>query len=307
MLHGSIVALVTPFTEAGGIDFAALEGLVEFHAAAGTSALVIAGTTGESATLERDEFDALLSAAIQRSAGRVKVLAGTGSASTAHAVALSRRAEAAGADGVLVVAPYYNRPTQRGLALHFTAIADALSIPLVLYNVPSRTAVDLAPETTAELSRHPGIVGIKEALPDMQRIKFLVSACGPNFDILSGDDPSCLEAMRSGARGVVSVAANIAPRQLSDLCEACAVGDWSRAEDIDESLASLYETLALETNPIPVKWAAFEMGLIGPGIRPPLTPLDAQFRDRVRECLDRLGVSRGHHDTAQQADVAAPE
>ncbi|MDX1555669.1 MAG: 4-hydroxy-tetrahydrodipicolinate synthase [Xanthomonadales bacterium] len=297
MFHGSIVALITPFTDDGGIDFQALERLVSFHVREGTDALVIAGTTGESATLEKDEYTQLVAEAVRLAGDRIPVIAGTGSSSTAHSVALSQKAESLGVSAVLVVTPYYNRPTQAGLEQHFTAIADAVSIPVILYNVPSRTSVDLAPQTAATLSRHPRIVGFKEAVADPDRIKFLVAACGPAFVILSGDDPSCLQAMRAGARGVVSVAANIAPRQMHDLCEAASVGDWGRAEGIDSRLAPLYETLALETNPIPVKWATFEMGLTGPGLRMPLTPLDARHRGAVRECLDQLQISRMDDET----------
>lgn len=292
MFHGSIVALLTPFAESGGIDFEALKGLLSLHVEAGTSAVVIGGTTGESATLEPYEFEQLLSEAVRLTDGAIPVIAGTGSASTEHAIRQSLKAESLGAAAVLVVTPYYNRPTQAGLFEHYRAVADAVSIPLIMYNVPSRTSVDLLPETAAELARHPGIAGLKEAVADPARIRYIVEHCGPDFDVLSGDDPSCLEAMRAGARGVISVAANIAPRQMSELCEVAAVGDWGRAERINDRLARLYETLAFETNPIPVKWAAFEMGLAGPMIRLPLTPLDAKFRDAVGECLDELQIGR---------------
>ncbi len=295
MFHGSIVALITPFTDDGGIDFPALERLVSFHVSAGTDGLVVAGTTGESATLEESEYARLVEETVRLADGQVPVIAGSGSASTRHSVERSLTAERLGASGVLVVTPYYNRPTQGGLVQHFTVIADAISIPLLLYNVPSRTSVDLKPQTAAALSRHPRIVGFKEAFADMDRIKFLVAACGPDFVILSGDDPSCLEAMRLGARGVVSVAANIVPSEMHELCEAALVGDWGRAEGIDGKLGHLYETLALETNPIPVKWAVFEMGLAGAGIRLPLTPLDADNRGTIRDCLDRLEISRMEH------------
>lgn len=292
MFHGSIVALLTPFSEDGGIDFEALKKLLSFHVGAGTSALVIGGTTGESATLEPHEFEQLLGEAVRLVGGAIPVIAGTGSASTEHAIRQSLKAESLGAAAVLVVTPYYNRPTQAGLSEHYRAVAEAVSIPLIMYNVPSRTAVDLRPETAAELARHPGIVGLKEAVADPARVKYLVAQCGPDFEVLSGDDPSCLEAMRAGARGVISVAANIVPRQMCELCEAAAVGDWGRAERINGRLSRLYETLAFETNPIPVKWAAFEMGLAGPMIRLPLTPLDAKYRVAVGECLDALEISR---------------
>lgn len=292
MFHGSIVALLTPFEECGRIDFHALQRLVSFHIEGGTSALVVAGTTGESATLDRAEFEKLLSEVIRLADGKIPIIAGTGSASTAHAVAQSVRAEQLGASASLVVTPYYNRPMQAGLVEHFKAVADAISIPVLMYNVPSRTSVDLLPETAAELSRHPGIVGLKEAVADIERVEYLVAHCVPGFVVLSGDDPSCLKAMKAGAQGVISVAANVAPREMSDLCAAAAAGDWEYAKDIEDRLGQLYETLALETNPIPVKWAAFEMGLIGPTLRLPLTPLDKRHRLAVSGCLERLHDAR---------------
>ena len=295
MFHGSIVALLTPFTEAGEVDFPAFEKLLDFHVDAGTNALVIAGTTGESATLEQDEFERLLELAVSRVGGGVPVIAGTGSASTSHAIRQSRRAEALGASAVLVVTPYYNRPMQAGLAAHFKAVADAVSVPLIMYNVPSRTSVDLAPETAVELAQHPGIAGLKDAVPDMARIEYIVSRCGPDFAVLSGDDPTCLAAMRAGAWGVVSVAANVAPRLMRELCDAARVGDWRRAERLNDRLAKLYETLGVETNPIPVKWAAFEMGLAGPWVRLPLTPLAERHRGPVRDCLEELEISTVRH------------
>lgn len=291
MFHGSIVALLTPFDADGGIDYAALEKLVNFHLESGTDALVVAGTTGESATLEQAEYEALLAAAIRLAGAKIPVIAGTGSASTHHAISQSKLAESLGASGVLVVTPYYNRPTQAGLLAHYRAIADAVSVPVILYNVPSRTAVDLEPETAIELASHPIIVGIKEAVADIDRIGRLVRDCPPDFSILSGDDPTCLDAMRAGAKGVISVAANVAPVQMSGMCRAVFAQNWNVAESINESLGLLYETMALETNPIPVKWAAFEMGLIGPDIRLPLTALAENHRVTVTECLETLADS----------------
>ncbi len=288
MIHGSIVALVTPFDEAGSIDFAAFGALLDFHIANGTSAVVVGGTTGESATLEPAEFEQLIAQAVKHSDGRIPIIAGTGSASTAHAIAMSRAAESKGADALLVVTPYYNRPTQAGLEAHYRAVADAVSIPVILYNVPTRTSVDLKPETTVALSSHPGIVGIKEAVADVARVNFLVEQCGPDFVVLSGDDPTFLEAMKAGARGVISVATNVAPKAISRICAAASAGDWIQAGEVNQQLQGLYETLALETNPIPVKWAAYEMGLVGPSIRLPLTPLSANHRSQVKECLAGL-------------------
>jgi len=292
MFHGSIVALLTPFTADGGIDRQALRRLVDFHVEAGTNAIVVAGTTGESASLLDGEFEQLLSATLDESEGRIPIIAGTGSAATAHTIRQSLKAQELGASAVLVVTPYYNRPPQRGLAAHYRAVADSIEIPLIMYNVPSRTSVDLKPETAIELAAHPGIAGLKEAVPDPGRVAFLVANCGPDFAVLSGDDPSCLAAMRAGARGVVSVAANIVPGLMQALCQAAANGDWEGALDVNQRLGKLYETLALETNPIPVKWAAFEIGLLGPKLRLPLTVLETELQGVVKDCLKELGIKR---------------
>ena len=291
MFNGSFVALVTPFTDDDRLDVEALDALVDFHLRQGTDGLVVAGTTGESATLGKDEFETLLAAVVRRAAGRIPVVAGTGSASTAVAARQTRRAGELGADGVLVVTPYYVRPTQAGLRAHFTAVADAAAVPVILYNVPSRTAVDMLPETVAALAAHPRIAGIKEAAGGQGRIEELRARCGPDFTVLSGDDRSCLAAMRSGADGVISVAANVAPALLHAMCAAAAGHDWSAAERLDERLQPLFDALSLETNPIPVKWALFEMQLAGPGIRLPLTPLDPVHRPAVRHGLEELGFT----------------
>ena len=285
MFNGSIVALVTPFTEEGEIDFASVDRLVDFHCRNGSDGLVIAGTTGESATLRSDEFLSLLSRVIDTAAGRIPILAGTGSASTAVAVEQTLAAAERGADGALVVTPYYNRPAQAGLEAHFTAIADAVDIDLLLYNVPSRTAVDLLPKTVERLAAHRRIVGIKEAVADAARIEELCARCGPEFAVLSGDDHSCLDSMRQGASGVVSVAANVVPGPMHELCMAAAQQDWIAAEALNSALNALFEVLMIETNPIPVKWALFEMGLVGPGLRLPLTPLNHDYRESLRLCL----------------------
>ncbi len=290
MFNGSIVAQVTPFTDQGSIDFDALDRLVEMHLQNGTDGLVVAGTTGESATLEQDEFTDMLSRIIERVAGRIPVLAGTGSASTASALKQTRLAGDSGADAALVVTPYYNRPTQAGLEAHFTAIADASAIPVVLYNVPSRTAVDMLPATVERLSRHPRITGIKEAVAETGRIDELLSRCGPDFTVLSGDDSSCLQSMKQGAKGVISVAANVAPGMMHELCVAATQHDWALTGKIERSLRPLFDLLMIETNPIPVKWALFEMNLVGPRIRLPLTELDTSLRERLRQVLDDLGL-----------------
>jgi len=285
MFNGSIVALVTPFTEQGEIDFPALDGLVDFHLENGSDGLVVAGTTGESATLSRQEFTAVLSRVIKRAEGRLPILAGTGSASTQAAIEQTGRAAELGADGALVVTPYYNKPTQAGLEAHFTAIADASDIAVILYNVPSRTAIDMLPETVERLSTHTRIAGIKEAVPDASRIEELCARCGPDFAVLSGDDHSCLQAMRQGAHGVVSVAANVVPDRMRELCMAAAQLDWPLAAEIELRLKALFDVLMIETNPIPVKWALFEMSLTGSWVRLPLTRLDRKFRKPVRQCL----------------------
>jgi 4-hydroxy-tetrahydrodipicolinate synthase len=292
MFRGSIVALVTPFTDGGAVDHGAVDGLVDFHLEQGSDGLVIAGTTGESATLTRQEFRELLQAVVRRVNGAVPVLAGTGSAATVTAVEQSRQAEELGADGLLVVTPYYNRPPQAGLEAHFTAVADAVNVPVVLYNVPSRTAVDLLPATVARLAAHPRIAGIKEAKREPGRVEQLVLLCGEDFAVLSGDDPTCLSAMKNGACGVVSVAANIAPAQMHELCVLAAAEDWAAADERDKRLQLLFEALAVETNPIPVKWALFEMNRVGPQIRLPLTPLDEALRGPLRRCLETLGLLR---------------
>jgi 4-hydroxy-tetrahydrodipicolinate synthase len=285
MFNGSIVALITPFTGQGEIDFAAVDSLVDFHCTNGSDGIVIAGTTGESATLTRQEFRDLLQRAIDRANGQLPILAGTGSASTAVAIEQTRVAAEQGAAGALVVTPYYNKPTQAGLEAHFTVIADAVDLDLLLYNVPSRTAIDMQPATVERLAAHRRIVGIKEAVPDGARIEELCARCGPEFSVLSGDDHSCLDAMRQGASGVVSVAANVVPGSMHELCMAAAQHDWAQAEKLESRLKALFDVLMIETNPIPVKWALFKMGLVGTGIRLPLTRLNDEFHEALRQCL----------------------
>jgi 4-hydroxy-tetrahydrodipicolinate synthase len=290
MFKGSIVALVTPLNERGEIDFETLDRLVDFHLENASDGLVVAGTTGESATLDKQEFRAVLRRVVERAGGKLPILAGTGSASTRVAIEQTVSAAELGADGALVVTPYYNKPTQEGLHAHYTAVADASGIPVVLYNVPSRTAVDMLPATVERLSAHARIVGVKEAVPDAARIRDLCGRCGPDFVILSGDDASCLESMRLGAKGVVSVAANVVPRQMHELCKAAEQHDWTLAEETHLRLGPIFEVLMIETNPIPVKWALFEMGLAGSRVRLPLTRLDRKFRETLRQCLDEQGL-----------------
>lgn len=283
---GSIVALVTPFEAGGrGIDRAAWRKLVEWHLAAGTNGIVVAGTTGEAATLDVDERDWLLESALEICAGRCAVLAGTGASSTAVAVAQSRRAAQLGADAVLVVAPYYNRPPQRGLVAHFSAVADAAEAPVILYNVPSRTAIDIQPETALALAEHDNVAAIKEAVADMERVARYAQA---GLNVLSGDDPSALNAMRQGATGVISVAANIAPAAMARICALAAEGDFDAAGEIDVRLKPLYRFLGAESNPIPAKWLLSASGRIGPDLRLPLVELDESHHAGGRRLLESL-------------------
>ncbi len=291
MFYGSIVALVTPMDKHGRIDFDALQRLVDFHLRSGTDGIVVAGTTGESPTLSGSEFNQLLSHVVRQVDSSIPVLAGTGGADTKNAIAQTRLAAELGADGALVVTPYYNRPMQSGLLAHYNALADETSIPLVIYNVPSRTAVDILPETVAELAQRDEIVAIKEAVPDMARIEALVSMCGQSLTILSGDDPSCLDAMRHGAQGVVSVAANVVPRLFRDMCENACNENWPAAVEINDSLRHLYGILALETNPIPVKWAVHKLAFCGQGIRLPLLPLNEKYHETLEQGLQQLGLA----------------
>ena len=248
---------------------------------------MVAGTTGESATLDAGERDRLLESALESVAGRCTVLAGTGASSTAVAVAQSRRAAALGADAVLVVAPYYNRPPQRGLVAHYLALADASDVPVILYNVPSRTATDIEPETALSLAEHRNVVAIKEAVADMARVKRYAST---GLDVLSGDDPTALEAMRHGAKGVISVAANIAPHAMARMCSLAAEGAFETADEIDARLKPLYRFLGAESNPIPAKWLLSASGRIGPDLRLPLVELEESHHAAGRRLLESLEV-----------------
>ncbi len=291
MFSGSIVALVTPMEADGAISFAELGRLIDFHVEQGTDALVIAGTTGESATLEHDEHVELIARSCELANGRIPIIAGTGSNSTAQTLRLSSAVEALGIAGVLVVTPYYNKPTQRGMCLHFSRIADALSVPVILYNVPGRTAVDLLPETVIELSRHPNICGVKEATGELARVTQIRDGAGEDFDLLSGDDATCCEFMLLGGDGVISVTANVAPRAMHELCAAARAGLREEAERIDAALQPLHRKLFLESNPIPVKWAVHRMGLMSAGIRLPLTELSSAHHESVLDAMDRADVA----------------
>ncbi|HYN76513.1 MAG TPA: 4-hydroxy-tetrahydrodipicolinate synthase [Lamprocystis sp. (in: g-proteobacteria)] len=289
MFRGSIVALITPMDAEGGIDDASLKRLVDFHVEAGTTAIVSVGTTGESATLDEEEHCWLISRTLELAAGRIPVIAGTGANSTREAITLTRCAKEAGAAAALLVTPYYNKPTQEGLYLHYRAVAEAVDLPQILYNVPGRTACDLLPDTAARLAVIDNIVGIKDATGDLKRVALLRAGCGDDFALYSGDDASSCDFLLLGGDGVISVTANVAPRQMQDLCAAARADDRPRARAIDHQLAGLHRDLFVQSNPIPVKWAVAEMGLCGGGIRLPLTGLSDQYQAAVRAALLQAG------------------
>jgi 4-hydroxy-tetrahydrodipicolinate synthase len=291
MFQGSMVALVTPMAVDGTVDLAALAALVEWHVAEGTDALVVVGTTGEAPTLEPAEQVAVVREAVRVARGRVPVIAGTGSNSTRHSIHATQAARSAGADAALVVVPYYNRPTQDGMRLHFSAIAAEGGLPVILYNVPGRTVADLLPETAAKLSQVAGIVGIKEATGEVGRVAAILGAARPGFEVYSGDDATAREAMLAGARGVISVTANLAPGPMHRMCAAAMVGDAAGAAALDAPLAALHRELFCEANPIPVKWALAELGRMPAGIRLPLTELAAAYHPRVRGALRAAGLN----------------
>jgi 4-hydroxy-tetrahydrodipicolinate synthase len=290
MFQGSMVAVVTPMAEDGRVDFDALDALVEWHIAEGTDAVVAVGTTGESATLEVHEHLQVLEHCIKTAAGRIPVIAGTGSNNTAHAATMTRRAEELGADAALLVAPYYNKPTQEGLYRHFSAIAGAVSLPIILYNVPSRTITDILPETVARLASTANIVGIKEATGNLDRAATIRNRCGDDFLLISGDDATAMEFMLAGGCGVISVTANVAPRLMHQMCAAACAGDRQQAAEYDQRLQRLHKDLFVETSPIPVKWALAQMGRIPAGIRLPLTPLSPGCFETVRAALNAAGI-----------------
>ncbi len=290
MFHGSMVALVTPMRDDGAVDEQSFAQLVEFHVENGTDALVIVGTTGESATLDHKEHCDLISRAVELARGRVPIIAGTGANSTREAIDLTRCAMQSGADACLLVTPYYNKPTQEGLYRHFQAVAEAVPIPQILYNVPGRTACDMVNDTVERLAAISNIVGIKDATGDMVRGKELIERCGDKIDVYSGDDSTTLDLMRLGGKGCISVTANVAPRQMHEMCAAAIAGDFERATTINNELMPLHKNLFVEANPIPVKWALHEMGKIPSGIRLPLTPLAEKYHDTVRQSLRDAGV-----------------
>ena len=290
MFRGSMVALVTPMAADGAIDEAALEALVEFHIENGTDAIVAVGTTGESATLDEEEHCFVIRRTVQLVHGRVPVIAGTGSNSTREAIALTRCAKEGGADACLLVTPYYNKPTQEGLFLHHKAVAEAVAIPQILYNVPGRTAIDMKNETVQRLAKLPNIIGIKDATGDVERARQLLETCGSKFEVYSGDDATAMELMLAGGHGVISVTANVAPRLMHEMSMAALAGERGKAAAINDRLMALHQNLFIEANPIPVKWALHAMGMIGTGIRLPLTVLSAQYQPIVRDALKKADV-----------------
>ncbi len=290
MLKGSLVALVTPMAADGRIDYARVQQLIEWHLGQGTDGFVIAGTTGESPTLAYAEHVELVRRACDYVAGRAPVIAGTGSNSTRQTIDLSLAVADSGIDGYLVVTPYYNKPTQDGLFEHFSAIASATVKPLMLYNVPGRTGVDLLPETVGRLANHANITGIKEATGEVSRVPLLHELCGDAFGLYSGDDATSQEFLRLGGHGVVSVTANVVPAAFAQMCEAALAGQHDEAARIDADLAGLHRDLFCESNPIPVKWALARMGRIDGGIRLPLTSLSDEHQPAVAAALEQAGA-----------------
>ena len=293
MFQGSMVALVTPMQNDGAIDKKSLHDLVEWHIASRTDAIIVAGTTGEAATLNLEEQYDLISTVVKQVAKRVPVIAGTGTNDTRNTIERTQRAQKAGADAVLIVTPYCTKPPQRGLFQHYKLVAENSSLPIILYNVPGRTACDLLPETVAQLSRIKNIIGIKEATGNLERTKDILKQSEKHFEVYSGDDATALDLiLQSGAKGVISVTANVAPKEMHDLCEAALRKDHVLAEKINNSLKLLHTQLFLEANPIPVKWALHEMGMIPSGIRLPLVSLDTKFHTEVREAMHTAGIKK---------------
>ncbi len=289
MLSGSIVAIVTPMTADGALDLPRLKALVDWHVAEGTDGIVIVGTTGESPTVDVAEHCRLIEAAIEYAGGRVPVIAGTGGNATREAIELTRFAGKAGADYALSVVPYYNKPTQEGLYRHFRAIAEASDIPVILYNVPSRTVADLSNETVLKLAKEPRIVGLKESTSNIERVTDLLMRMPEGFMVFSGNDDAALAYVLLGANGVISVTANVAPRSMHEMCAAARAGDAKHAIQINNRLLGLHRNLFLEANPIPVKWALHKMGRIAEGLRLPLTPLSPQYHEPLAAALRAAG------------------
>lgn len=290
MIKGSIVAIVTPMHADGSLDYDSLDRLVDWHIAEGTDGIVIVGTTGESATVTVEEHCTLIKACVDRVAGRIPVIAGSGGNSTAEAIVLTRYAKEAGADATLQVVPYYNRPTQEGMYQHFKAIAEAVDLPVILYNVPGRTVADMSNETVLRLASIKNIIGIKDATGNIGRGLDLLRLVPADFAVYSGDDPTAMALMLAGGKGNISVTANVAPRAMAEVCKAAMAGDIGRAIDINNKIFPLHQKLFIEPNPVPVKWALAEMGRMPAGLRLPLVPLAAEFHPAVRAALVEAGV-----------------
>lgn len=290
-LQGSLVAIVTPMREDGELDFDAFRKLIDWHVREGTDGIVVVGTTGESPTVDFEEHRLVIDMAVKHAAKRIPIIAGTGANSTKEAIGLAEHAKKAGADMSLTVVPYYNKPSQEGLYRHFRAIAEAVDIPHILYNVPGRTVADMQNETVLRLAQVPNIVGIKDATANLERGADLLRRKPEHFRVYSGDDATALALILLGGDGVISVTANVAPRLMHDMCAAALSGDMNRAREINNSLQGLHRDLFCEANPIPVKWAVRELGLIAGGIRLPLTPLAEGFHGRVREAMRQAGVA----------------
>jgi 4-hydroxy-tetrahydrodipicolinate synthase len=291
VFKGSLVALATPFDSNNRVDFASLKGLIEFHVNAGSDGLVIAGTTGEAATLSKAEHVELTAAAAEISDGRLPIIAGTGSNSTQQTIDLSLEVGKTGVDAYLIVVPYYNKPVQEGMIRHFTAIADAVDLPVMMYNVPGRTVADMQAETVARLAQHDNIFGIKEATGDIGRLKQIQALVDEEFMLYSGDDFTSLEFLQTGGHGIVTVCGNVVPAATAALCRLVAAGEHVEAKALDDTLQPLNDALFVESNPIPVKWALNQMGLIPPGLRLPLTEFAKQYHDQMRAVLASAGVN----------------
>ena len=290
MIKGSIVAIVSPMHEDGGLDLERYRQLIDWHISEGTAAIVAVGTTGESPTVDVEEHVTLIRVAVEQAAGRIPVIAGTGGNSTREAIELTEFAHRAGAHASLQVVPYYNKPTQEGMYRHFRAVAEAVDLPMVLYNVPGRTVADMSNATVLRLAQVPGVIGLKDASGDIARGSALLAEAPTGFAVYGGNDDSVLALMAMGAHGVISVTANVAPGPMAQMCKLALAGDWPAALSINRRLLPLHLDLFVEANPIPVKWALAEMGRIRPGIRLPLTPLSAERHEVVRAALKRSGV-----------------
>ena len=291
MIKGSLVALVTPMREDGSLDWDRYRALIEFHVTNQTDGLVVVGTTGESPTVDFNEHCQLIEEAVKTARGRLPVIAGTGANSTTEAIELTASAKKAGADACLLVAPYYNKPGQEGLYRHFKAVAEAVDIPQIIYNVPGRTVADIANDTTLRLSQIPNIVGIKDATGNLQRGIDLILRAPKNFAIYSGDDASAVALLLMGGHGVISVTANVAPKLMHEMCATALAGNLEAARAANAKLFALHDKLFVEANPIPVKWCVEQMGLIGSGIRLPLTPLEQSHHEALRQAMRQAGVN----------------